>query len=431
MKKIYTFLSILLLSATLIQAQPGNAYNYAGGGDPGTGDYITLPTGIVQPLNADYTIEFWAYWRGGGIWQRVFDFGTPDGSGNPSSAPWIFFTPSNDIGRMQFAITTMGNGNKQFVDGTIALPTNTWNHVALVYQSATNTMSIYLNGTLNASGSITLRPSDLGATAENYLGQSLFHPYAFGDEYYNGIIDEFRISSVARYTANFTPYPIQFTPDVNTRALYHFNETSGQTVIDASANGLNGFLGSDAGAVDGNDPSRITNSILPVNIISFTAQKSVSGIELKWKASTTGDPGNFVIEKSTDGVRFQSIGTIPINTASTTASYSFTDRTPAARGKNYYRLRIEEFNAPTKFSKIVFVDMDGKNLYQAYPTAASSLVFVQVPKPTRISIYNSSGVLVKRLLLEQSQGVEVSNLSKGVYQIWFEDTQEMIRFVKM
>jgi hypothetical protein len=429
MKKFYTFLSIFVMSASLAQAQPGNAYDYAGGGDPSTGDYITLPTGIVQPLNGDYTIEFWVYWRGGGDWQRVFDFGT---TGDPSSSPWIFFTPQNSLtSTMRFSIATAGNSNAQSVNGTVALPTNSWNHVALVYQSATNTMSIYLNGTLNASGAITLRPSDLGATDENWFGQSQFHPFAFGDPYFNGAIDEFRISTVARYTSNFTPYPVQFTSDASTRALYHFNETSGQTVLDASSNALNGFLGSNAGAVDGNDPSRITNSILPVNIISFAAQKSPDGIELKWRASTTGDPGNFVIEKSIDGVRFQSIGTVSINNASGTANYSFVDRAASTRGKNYYRLRIEELNGPTKFSRIVFVDMDGKNLYQVYPTATSSLVFVQVPKPTRVAIYNSSGVLVKRMFLEQSQGVEVSNFSKGVYQIQFEGTQEMIRFVKM
>lgn len=435
MKKIYTLLSIcFLLSCNLIQAQPGNAYDYAGGTDAATGDYITLPTGIVQPLNGSYTIEFWVYWRGGGIWQRVFDFGT---NADPSLSPWIFFTPSNNNSRMEFAITTAGNGNKQAVEGTIALPMNTWNNVALVYQGGTNTMSLYLNGTLNASGTITLRPSDLGATNENWLGQSQFSPPSFGDPYFNGMIDEFRISTEARYSANFTPYPIQFTPDANTRALYHFNETSGQTVIDASTNALNGFLGSDAvrdpssTPPDNNDPSRITNSILPVTLIQFTAQKSTGGIELKWKASSTGDPGNFVIEKSTDGIRFQSIGTVAINTASTTASYSFTDRSPSNRGKNYYRLRIEEFNAPTKLSRIVFVDMDGKKEYLAYPTAATSLIFVQVPKATRISIFNSAGILVKRMLLEQSQGVEVGNLNKGVYQIRFEGTQEMIRFVKM
>ena len=403
MKKFYTFLSILLMSASFAQAQPGNAYDYAGGSDETTGDYITLPTGIVQPLNGDYTIEFWVYWRGGGDWQRVFDFGT---TGDPSSTPWIFFTPRNSLtSTMRFSIATTGNSNAQAVNGTVALPINSWNHVALVYQSATNTMSIYLNGTLNASGSITLRPSDLGATDENWFGQSQFHPLAFSDPYFNGAIDEFRISNVARYTAAFTPYPVQFTSDANTRALYHFNETSGQTVLDASSNALNGFLGSNAGAVDGNDPSRITNSILPVNIISFAAQKSPDGIQLKWRASTTGDPGHFVIEKSTDGVRFQSIGTVSINNASTTSNYSFVDRSAASRGKNYYRLRIEELNSSAKFSRIVFVDMDGKNLYQVYPTAASSLVFVQVPRPTRIVIYNRAGVVVRRMFVEQSQGL--------------------------
>jgi serine/threonine protein kinase len=53
--------------------------------------------------------------------------------------------------------------------------------------------------------------------------------------YYQGIIDEVRISNVARYTEDFAPAE-RFEPDEHTLALYHFDEGQGDTLIDSSGN---------------------------------------------------------------------------------------------------------------------------------------------------------------------------------------------------
>jgi hypothetical protein len=58
-----------------------------------------------------------------------------------------------------------------------------------------------------------------------------------------GALDDVRISSSVRYTANFTPPAILAAPDANTLAQWSFNEGAGQTVTDASANGRTGTLG--------------------------------------------------------------------------------------------------------------------------------------------------------------------------------------------
>ena len=59
------------------------------------------------------------------------------------------------------------------------------------------------------------------------------HDYQ-GSLYYKGKLDEFRLSNIIRYTSNFTP-PIQaFITDVNTVALYHFNDGSGTILTDVS-----------------------------------------------------------------------------------------------------------------------------------------------------------------------------------------------------
>ena len=50
---------------------------------------------------------------------------------------------------------------------------------------------------------------------------------------FHGDLDEFRISSVARYHDTFTPKP-RFEPDADTLALYHFDEGEGDVLKDSS-----------------------------------------------------------------------------------------------------------------------------------------------------------------------------------------------------
>jgi len=58
---------------------------------------------------------------------------------------------------------------------------------------------------------------------------------------FHGLIDEVRISSIARYTEDFTPQR-RFEPDEHTMALYHFDEGTGDVLKDSSGNGHDGKI---------------------------------------------------------------------------------------------------------------------------------------------------------------------------------------------
>ena len=58
---------------------------------------------------------------------------------------------------------------------------------------------------------------------------------------FQGLIDELRISKVARYIADFTP-PSRFEPDKDTAALYHFDEGTGDVLTDSSGNDHHGKI---------------------------------------------------------------------------------------------------------------------------------------------------------------------------------------------
>jgi len=123
---------------------------------------------------------------------------------------------------------------------TTVLASGQWYHVAMTY--AGGSLRTYVNGVASAAtsvGTLTQGPSvSIGGLA--------------GYPYYNGVIDEIRVSNVARYTGNFTP-PGTFGNDANTLALWRLDELSGQTAADASASGNTVTLGTAAGA-DTADP---------------------------------------------------------------------------------------------------------------------------------------------------------------------------------
>ena len=118
-------------------------------------------------------------------WSRLFDFG-----GNTTTN--MFLTPQNgSTGRVRFSLTTNGAGGEQQISGLSALSAGVWYHIAVTLNG--NLGLLYVNGApVGTNSSLSLKPWNLGATANNYLGRS-----QYADPYLDGVIDEFRIYNVA------------------------------------------------------------------------------------------------------------------------------------------------------------------------------------------------------------------------------------------
>ncbi len=154
------------------------------------GSYVTLPAGIVGGLS-DFSVSFWL--KPGTISDgaRVFDFST--GSSNSS----MYFTPRTSSGMMRFAIRL--NGNEQVLEASSAanLQSGTWTHVAVTRQG--NSAKLYINGVVTATNAaMTLKPSDLGVTTNNFIGKSA----SISDPALSGKVDEFRIYNGAINTGD-------------------------------------------------------------------------------------------------------------------------------------------------------------------------------------------------------------------------------------
>jgi Concanavalin A-like lectin/glucanases superfamily len=157
-----------------------------------TGDYVALPSALLQTVT-NVTIALWVNVRTDHTWQRIFDFGS-------SQNVYMFLSPhagGNNVAR--FAITTSGNGNEQRLDATSVLPLGTWTHVAIVLGAGGGTL--YINGAVVATNAaLALRPADLGATTNNWLGRSQFTV----DPAFDGEIDDLRVYNSALAATQIT-----------------------------------------------------------------------------------------------------------------------------------------------------------------------------------------------------------------------------------
>jgi uncharacterized protein len=146
-----------------------------------------LPGALLQTVTS-VTITLWVNVRADQAWQRVFDFGS-------STNVYMFLTPhAGGTSVARFAISTSGNAttSEQRLDAPGILPVGTWTHVAIVLGTGGGTL--YINGAAaGTNAALTLRPADLGAAANNWLGRSQFT----ADPSFNGQIDELRIYASA------------------------------------------------------------------------------------------------------------------------------------------------------------------------------------------------------------------------------------------
>ncbi|WP_429563477.1 LamG domain-containing protein [Paraburkholderia sp. MM6662-R1] len=140
-----------------------------------------MPDDVVADVS-DFSAAVWVNWNGGASCQRVFDFGSGTGR-------YMFLSPkAGGVNVMRFAITTNGYHGEYHLDGTAALPTGQWTHVAVTLSGST--LTLYVNGAaVKSLSNVPFAPWRIGPTTQNWVGRSQFQ----ADPYFNGLVDEFRI----------------------------------------------------------------------------------------------------------------------------------------------------------------------------------------------------------------------------------------------
>jgi len=178
-------------------------------------DYITMPNAIQYDLTGDFTIEFWIKFT-----SLAYSHIMGVNAFGSNSNGWLIKKPSD---QMVLGWTYVPN---EF--GFYTVPsTNTWHHIAICFNDGTNTVKTFIDGNLHSTESrdinINTSPFDLVIGREGTYSN-----------YFQGYIDEVRLSNVSRYSIAFSPFT-RHESDENTVGLWHFDEGEGSTASDSSS----------------------------------------------------------------------------------------------------------------------------------------------------------------------------------------------------
>lgn len=170
--------------------------------------------------------------------------------------------------------------------------------------------------------------------------------------------------------------------------------------------------------------SLLCEGILPVEYLSFEAGPVGEAVRLDWVTAQEVNNEGFEVERSPDGIRWQSLGFVAgAGNRNTVGAYQYWDRSPD-HGTNYYRLKQIDFDGQTQYSALRTVVMTAPSLnqMQVFPNPAGAFFTIRFPVPDltyRLRLINQLGQAVWDDILEADQNPVIYTkdlgLSAGLY----------------
>jgi len=138
-------------------------------------------------------------------------------------------------------------------------------------------------------------------------------------------------------------------------------------------------------------------SLLPVELLKFTATRINDDILLEWATATEINNDYFLIERSSDGAQFFPLDFVDgAGNSSSTIEYEYMDF-QAHRGFNYYRLKQIDFDGSFEYSQVVTINLSNAEAkIFLFPNPTATDVQVQLPEVFKeqaatLTIYNLMG----------------------------------------
>lgn len=162
----------------------------------GTDSYLSLPASSAFNFD-DFTVEAWVYPTSYVAYAALLEGRTSASYQNYICG--LYYT--GGVYRLDFV--TAGGESARLTAASTSVPLNQWSHIAWVRSGST--LRCYVNGTQD-SASVTYSSALNAAASTLTIGKNV------DGNYYDGYIDEYRVTKAARYTASFTP-PTAAFPD--------------------------------------------------------------------------------------------------------------------------------------------------------------------------------------------------------------------------
>lgn len=172
--------------------------------------------------------------------------------------------------------------------------------------------------------------------------------------------------------------------------------------------------------------------LLPIELLSFTGLNKGEVNELFWDTETEMNSDRFEILKSSNGIDFNTIGTIQAaGNSNHHLEYFFTDDENIA-GLNYYKLKMIDKDEQFEFSNTIAINLQrsGLNTYSLYPNPVDDILHVSFSLDSEKEIkFCLSDMLGNIYFITSYSGkkgfqsfeIPVSNLASAAYIISITD----------
>lgn len=152
---------------------------------------------------------------------------------------------------------------------------------------------------------------------------------------------------------------------------------------------------------------------------------------VSWQTTNDFNLQLYEVERSTDGINFEVIGSLPSSVSGNTKNdYRFIDMHPVD-GTNFYRLKQVDFAGKIVYSDIKSLDFGSISLQMAIrPNPSTGWINVTLPSSQSaipFRIYDIKGNLIRKNMLKSgNQTINLSGFSKGVYILHFNLKDQVI-----
>lgn len=164
------------------------------------------------------------------------------------------------------------------------------------------------------------------------------------------------------------------------------------------------------------------NNPLPIGLEHFSCNLlDHKLVELTWTTATEINNHYFTVERSSDAISYDAIGTVPgAGNSTQVLHYSFKDNSPQ-RQISYYRLKQTDFDGTSRYSEICSVNNTSDMGVMIYPNPANTVLVVDCSDsrihPDAVTIRDLYGkeISVAYTMLDTKITLDVTKLATGIY----------------
>lgn len=174
---------------------------------------------------------------------------------------------------------------------------------------------------------------------------------------------------------------------------------------------------------------------LPVVWGGFTTKRiNTTTALLEWKTMQENNASHFNVQRSVDGVRFETIAKVAAQgTTANVTEYRYEDK-QATGNMYYYRLQQVDFDTKMNFSNVVKQGNGGKQTLVGGLGGSNILVQFFTNENRQLRILSSTGTVVKQITTtSMQQTIDMNSFPTGVYTLQIinvNGSAEVHRFVK-